>query len=129
MTEELAPLTNDIKNAEPTPKRMNGSALTSMISGILTYLWLPITALLDISGWFAVILAPISALVAVIAGGKAKRMIRKSEGSLSGKKMANAGLWLGWIFIIGGILTTVVVIVIALVAGKAIIGTISGWLG
>ena len=129
MTEELAPVTIENKSQESAPKKLNGSALLSMISGILTYLWLLITALLDISAWIAVILAPISALVAVIAGGKAKRMIRKSEGGLSGKKMANAGLWLGWIFIIGGILTTVVVIVIALVAGKAIIGTISGWLG
>ena len=129
MTEELAPVTIENKSQEPAPKKLNGSALLSMITGILTYLWLPITALLDISGWLAVVLSPISALVAVIAGGKAKRMIRKSEGGLSGKKMANAGLWLGWIFIIGGILTTVVVIVIALVAGKAIIGTISGWLG
>jgi hypothetical protein len=109
--------------------QFNGTALVSMISGILTYIWLPITALLDVSGWLAIILSPISALVAVITGSRAKKLIRSSQGQISGKKMANAGLWLGWIYIIGGILTFVIVTIIAIVAGKAILSTISGWLG
>ena len=114
----------------PETKKLNGAALTSMISGILTYLWWwPITAILDMSKWWAVVLAPITALVAVITGARGKKLIRESQGALGGRKMANAGLWLGWIFIIGSIVTTLVAIIIAIVAGKAIISTISGWIG
>ncbi len=128
MTDQITPQPETA--LAPEPKKMNGAALTSMISGILTYLWWwPITSILDMSKWWAVVLAPISALVAVIAGARGKKLIRESQGTLGGKKMAAAGLWLGWIFIIGSIITTVVVIIIAVAAGNAIISTIQGLIG
>ncbi len=112
----------------PGSQQANGSALASLISGVLAWLWLPITWILDVSGWLAIVLAPISALVAVITGGIAKRNIRQSDGALGGKKMANAGLWLGWIYIIGSLLLTVIVVIIVLAVGNQIISSISGWL-
>ena len=95
MTDQITPQPETDLNPQPAPQALNGAALTSMISGILTFLWTPITWILSISSWLVIILAPISALVAVIAGARAKKMIRESQGALGGKKMANAGLWLG----------------------------------
>ena len=122
MTEELVPQQeNEPKEIQEPVKKVNTPALVSMIGGILTFLWLPITSLLNTSGWLAVVLSPISALVAVIAGARAKRNIRQSQGELPGRKMANAGLWLGWIFIIGTILL--------IILGFTVLGGLIGWVG
>ncbi len=122
MTEELVPLQeNEPKEIQEPVNKVNTPALVSMIGGILTFLWLPITSLLNISGWLAVVLSPISALVAVIAGARAKKNIRLSQGELSGRKMANAGLWLGWIFIIGTLLL--------IILGFTVLGGLIGWVG
>jgi uncharacterized protein involved in cysteine biosynthesis len=102
--------------------KLNGTALVSMISGILTYIWLPITALLDVSSWLAIVLSPISALVAVITGSRAKKLIRNSQGQVSGKKMANTGLWLGWIYFI----LCVLVLILVLAGLDAIFSAIAG---
>jgi hypothetical protein len=120
MTQELAPQTPEVEVAKPEPKKMSIAALVSLLGGILTYLWLPIVSILDISKWLPIVLAPLSALVAVIAGGQAKRNIRKSEGQMSGKKMANWGLWLGWIFIVGTILF--------IVLGFTLLGGLITWI-
>jgi hypothetical protein len=104
MTEELA--------VQKTNKKFNLSALISMVSGILSYALLLFHSLIDMKMILALFLAPITALIAIFTGGHAKRQIRKSNGLVSGKKMANAGLWMGWIYIIGIILLTVLAVVI-----------------
>lgn len=104
MTEELA--------VQKSSKKFNISALVSMISGILSYALLLFHSLIDMKMILALFLAPITALIAVITGSRAKRLIRKSAGQMSGKKMANTGLWLGWIYIIGIVLLTVLAVTI-----------------
>jgi hypothetical protein len=121
-------MTDQIVTPQPEPpqtgNQLNVTALISMISGILTYTWWIITNLLDVSGILALVLAPITAIVAIATGATAKRKIRQSNGLLGGKKMANAGLWLGWIYII----LCVLVLVLVLILGATIISAIAGLL-
>ncbi len=56
-------------------------ATISLVTGILAWLFLPI----------------VGSLTAVICGHLAKRQIRESNGTMSGSKMATAGLVLGYI--------------------------------
>lgn len=104
MTEELA--------VQKTNKKFNFSALISLVSGILSYALLLFHSLIDMKMVLALFLAPITALIAIFTGAHAKRLIRKGNGLVGGKKMANTGLWLGWIYIIGIILLTVLAVVI-----------------
>ncbi|PKN97666.1 MAG: hypothetical protein CVU42_15355 [Chloroflexi bacterium HGW-Chloroflexi-4] len=97
---------------QKTHKKFNFSALFSMISGILSYALLLFHSLIDMKMILALFLAPITAFIAIFTGAHAKHLIRKSEGLVGGKKMANTGLWLGWIYIIGIILLTVLAVVI-----------------
>ncbi len=98
---------------EGTAKKLNFSALLSLLSGIVAYLLLFFHSLVEIKTLLALILAPLFALIAVFSGARAKRLIRRGEGRVSGKKMANAGLWLGWIYILLSILLVVLTLVIA----------------
>lgn len=119
MTEELS--------VQKTPKKLNLSALVSLVSGILSYAILFFHSLIDMKLILALFLAPITALLAIFAGSRAKRLIRKSDGLMGGKKMANTGLWLGWIYIIGIILLIVLAVTIfgGLVSGlNSLLGSI-----
>jgi hypothetical protein len=104
MTEEIA--------VQKTSKKFNVSALVSLVSGILSYALLLFHSLIDMKMVLALFLAPITALIAIFTGAHAKRLIRKGNGLVGGKKMANTGLWLGWIYIIGIILLTVLAVAI-----------------
>jgi hypothetical protein len=104
MTDELA--------VQKTHKKINPSALISLVSGILSYALLLFHSLIDMKMVLALFLAPITALIAIFTGAHAKRLIRKGNGLVGGKKMANTGLWLGWIYIIGIVLLTVLAVVI-----------------
>jgi hypothetical protein len=104
MSEELV--------VQKTSKKFNVSALISLVSGILSYALLLFHSLIDMKMILALFLAPITALIAIFTGSRAKRLIRKSDGLLGGKKMANTGLWLGWIYIIGIVLLTILAVVI-----------------
>jgi len=104
MTEDLA--------VQKTSKKFNISALVSLVSGILSYALLLFHSLIDMKMVLALFLAPITALIAIFTGAHAKRLIRKGNGLVGGKKMANTGLWLGWIYIIGIILLTVLAVAI-----------------
>lgn len=98
---------------EGTPKNLNFSALLSLLSGIFAYILLFFHSLVQIKTLLALILAPLFALIAIFSGARAKRLIRRRDGLEGGKKMANAGLWLGWIYIILSILLVVLALVIA----------------
>ena len=117
-------MTDEITTPQ-TGKKLNIAAVISLISGILTYAFYIFGSLVDINFIAAVILAPITAIIAIITGSAAKRKIRQSDGSLGGSRMANVGLWLGWIYLI----ICVVVIVLMLIIGGAVISSISGLFG
>ena len=104
---------------QKTPKKLNISALVSLVSGILSYILLFFHSLIDMKLGLALFLAPITALTAIIVGARAKKLIRQSDGLLGGKKMANTGLWLGWIYIIVTLLLIVLAVTIfgSLVSG------------
>lgn len=112
---------------QKTPKKINISALVSLVSGILSYALLFFHSLIDMKLTLALFLAPITALIAIFTGARAKRLIRRSGGLVGGKKMANTGLWLGWIYIIGIILLIVLAVTIfgGLVSGlNSLLGSI-----
>lgn len=99
------------------PKKFSYYALSSSISGALTWLLIFFYRLIDMSLIWAAILAPLAAIVAVITGHKGIREIRKAEGSMSGKKLANTGLILGYLYL--GICILLVVLLVLGVAGIA----------
>jgi hypothetical protein len=103
--------------SEGTPKKFSVMAAISAVTGAITYLIYLVPAFTDMSVLTSAILAPISALAAIITGHRAKHLIRKAEGTMSGKKLANAGLIMGYIYIILCIL--LVVLVVLGVAGLA----------
>lgn len=102
MTDELAAPKNETPQAEipKSEKKLCLSAMVSLLSGILIYALLLFCNLINIKFIVALFLAPIPALIAIIAGVRAKRKIRRADGALTGKKLANTGLWLGWTYII-----------------------------
>lgn len=106
-----------VVNPEPTGKRLSVSALVSTITGAFTYVIYLLAAIFDFSAIWALILAPISAIVAIVSGHKGKREIRRSDDMVTGKKLANAGLTMGYIYI--GICILIVVLLILGVAGIA----------
>jgi hypothetical protein len=85
------------------PHKTSGSAITSLVFGILTWIFLPL----------------IGAIVAVTTGNNAKKEIENSNGSITGSGMATAGLILGWVHL-GLTILAVVVIVILMILGPSI---------
>jgi len=100
--------------SERTPKKINIMAIGSTITGALAYLLLFFHSLVDMSFLTAAILAPISSIVAIFTGHRAKRLIRRSDETMSGRKLANTGLALGYIYI--GICILIVVLLVLGVA-------------
>ena len=100
--------------------KVSSSAIVSLATGIFSWLVLFFHGAVDISLIPALIIAPISALLAVIFGSRAKRQIRDGGGAVTGKGMANAGLILGWIYLIVGI----ILIVLVALGLTAIIGSL-----
>lgn len=103
--------------SEGTSKKISFFAIGSTLTGALSYLLIFFHNLIDMGFLWAAILAPISALIAIITGIKGKSEIRKADGNMSGKKLANAGLAMGYIYI--GICILIVVLLIVGVAGIA----------
>ncbi len=105
MTEDLR---SSLLEEEPKPKAtLSISAIISFISGIITYLMLFFHSLIDIGFVVAMILSPVFAMLAVFTGHKAKKQIRNATGIMRGKKLANIGLFLGYLFLILGILALI----------------------
>lgn len=61
---------------------------------------------------WATFLSPITAIVAIVTGHKGKSEIRNSQGAITGKKLANAGLIMGYIY--WGLIVLGIILVIAL---------------
>ena len=112
MAEEITPKETQEIESSKAHKKFNLAALLSLLTGILAYLILFLHSLVNMKILLALFLAPISALLAIFSGARAKRLIRKGEGLVTGRKMANTGLWLGWIYIILSILLMVLAVVI-----------------
>jgi len=74
-------------------------SVASVVTGALSYLLILFHSPLKMSFLVAAILAPISSLAAVISGHKSKHQIRHAEGEMGGKKLANTGLTLGYIYL------------------------------
>jgi hypothetical protein len=103
-----------ITNTELPQKKFSLFAMTSAITGALTYLLYIIPLVSDLSVLWSLILAPISALAAIITGHKGKHEIRKADGAMAGKKLANFGLVLGYLYI-----TLCILFIVLLVLGVA----------
>jgi hypothetical protein len=78
MTQESIPTSS---NVSALPVQTSSLAIVSLVSGIASWLVLPV----------------LGALVAVITGHMARKEIRASEGRLTGMDMANAGMILGYV--------------------------------
>jgi len=123
-----SPLVPESVVTEPIDQSKKGFsvyAIVSAITGVLTYLLIFLHSLVDMSFIAAAILAPISALVAIFTGHRAKREIRRSDGNLGGKKLANTGLTLGYIYII----IVVLILVLAVLGVGSLISNITNLLG
>ncbi len=80
------------------------TAVISLIFGILSWLFLPV----------------VGAIVAVITGHMARAEIRRAPpGSIEGDGMALAGLILGWIQLILGLLALVLIVLVILIGAAA----------
>lgn len=73
-------------------------AIVSLITGILSYSFLPV----------------LGAITAIITGSIAKRDISESNGRLTGQQMATWGIVLGWINIGLGLLAICVIILLVI---------------
>lgn len=90
-------------NPQTAQPRTSGLAITSLVTGILSWVLIPI----------------LGAIIAVVTGHIAKREIRASAGQLSGEGMATAGLILGYINLLLIAIPCCVIVVLALL-GPAI---------
>ena len=102
MSEFNAESLRPVQSSQP---KTSGSAITSLVFGILTWTFLPF----------------IGAIVAVVTGNNAKKEIKNSNGSITGSGMATAGLILGWVHL-GLTILAVVIIVILRILGPSING-------
>ncbi|MFZ3071446.1 MAG: DUF4190 domain-containing protein [Anaerolineaceae bacterium] len=96
------------------PQTTSPWAIVSLVSGIASYIILPI----------------LGAVIAVITGYVAKNEIKRSNGQIGGDGMATAGLVLGWVNLALGIIAVVLVIllVVGVISGFSMCGPLTGWL-
>lgn len=91
------------------PRQTSALAITSLVTGILGWTFLPL----------------LGSLAAIITGHMARAEIRRSNGQLDGDGMAIAGLVLGWVVLAIGVLALVAVLLFF--GGLAVLlGTSSG---
>lgn len=76
------------------PRQTSALAITSLVTGILGWTFLPL----------------LGSLAAIITGHMARAEIRRSNGQLDGDGMAIAGLVLGWVVLAIGVLALVAVL-------------------
>lgn len=87
-------------------------SIISVVTGALSYLLIFLHSVIDMSLVLAAILAPISALAAIITGTRSKREIRQADGAMGGRKVANTGLILGYLYFIIGIFIVVIAVLL-----------------
>jgi hypothetical protein len=101
-------------------KALSVYAVVSLIAGLGAYVWF--FAMIKSQTLLAIILAPIISLLAIITGHKAKSQIRHYIGVMTGKKLANYGLFLGYFLILFGVFIVVLVLTGVISAITAIFG-------
>jgi hypothetical protein len=106
---------------EIMPKKFSFYSLSSTIAGALTYLLIFLHKLVEMSFLWAAILAPLAAIVAIITGHKGRHEIHEAEGNMTGKKLANAGLIMGYVYI-GICILLVVLVIVGIVLGAKLLG-------
>jgi hypothetical protein len=94
----------------PAQKGFSVLALVSTLTGALSYLLIFLHSLVHMRFLVALILAPISALAAIITGHRSHYQIKHSNGELSGIKLARAGLIMGYLYYAICIIALVLVI-------------------
>jgi len=95
------------------PRQTSALAITSLVSGLLGWTFLPL----------------VGSLVAIVTGHMARAEIRRSNGQVDGDGLAVAGLVLGWLLVAISVLTILVFVIFlgGLAALMAVLG-ISGQL-
>lgn len=98
--EPVTPAPETPAPVEETKERKSLSwwAVLSLLAGIGTYVWF--FAMIGSKTVLSLATAPILALFAIITGHKSRADIKKSAGLLVGKKIANGGLALGYLYFI-----------------------------
>jgi hypothetical protein len=98
---------------EPAKKGFSFLALVSMLTGALTYFFVFFHSLIHMKMLLALILAPISALAAILSGHRAHRQIKQSNGTLGGKKYVRAGLIMGYLYYVVWLALAVLAVVLS----------------
>ena len=81
------------------PQERSGMSAASLVAGILSWLILPF----------------IGAIISIVTGHMAIRDIRNSDGALTGRGMAIAGLLLGYFQIVVPVCAVIVIVILALI--------------
>ncbi len=108
---------------EPSAQPQKGFSflsIVSLITGALSYVLIFFHSLMHMNFLVAAILAPISSLAAVITGHNSKKQIRHAGGEMAGKKLANAGLILGYLYF--GI--CILILVLAIVGVSSVVSSL-----
>lgn len=122
MSDDIRKLIEPEPKAEPR-KIISIPAIISFIAGLGTYVWF--FAMIGSKAVLTLALAPIIAFVAIFSGYKAKAQMRQTSDVILGKKFANIGMALGYIYIAVGIL----LLVIVLIVGVGVISNIANLFG
>ncbi len=122
-------MAEDLRNLleeQPKPKTtVSIQAIVSFATGILSYLLIFFHSLIDMGFILALILAPVTAVIAIITGHRAKKQIRHADTNMRGTKLASIGLFLGYLYII----LAVLVLILALLGLGGLITALRSLLG
>jgi hypothetical protein len=122
-------MAEDLRNLleeQPKPKTtVSIQAIVSFVTGILSYLLIFFHSLIDMGFILALILAPITAVIAIITGHRAKKQIRHADTNMRGTKLASIGLFLGYLYVI----LAVLVLILALLGLGGLITALRSLLG
>lgn len=109
--------------AEQPKKGFSFLSIVSLITGALSYVLIFFHSPMKMSFLVAAILAPISSLAAVITGHSSKKQIRSADGEMAGKKMANAGLILGYVYL-GICLLILILSIVGIASFASVLGNL-----
>jgi len=94
---------------QPQEKGFSVLALVSTLTGIFSYFLVLLHSVIHMKPLVAMLLAPFSALAAVITGHISHRQIKASDGTLTGIKLSRTGLVLGYLYFALGVLALILV--------------------
>jgi hypothetical protein len=94
---------------QPQEKGFSVLALISTLTGIFSYFLVLLHSAIHMKPLVAMLLAPFSALAAIITGHISHRQIKASDGTLTGIKLSRTGLVLGYLYFALGVLALILV--------------------